>query len=117
MDDVIGYECVVQLLLGHGRCEVRLEVDPYSADTPQVVEVGAAVVLTEHCLEAGLGQSVVKHAQVNVGHHNRLGKLLHQKISFRCFFRTLVYASTMSQMIPDIYGYSQIFQVAEGMSF
>ena len=76
MDDVVGYECVVQLLFGHGRCEVRLEVDPYSADTPQVVEVGAAVVLTEHCLEAGLGQGVVEHAQVHICHNNRLGKLL-----------------------------------------
>ena len=32
-------------------------------------------------------------------------------------FSALLHASTMSQTIPDIHGYSQIFPVSEGMSF
>ena len=34
---------------------------------------------------------------------------------FTVVFRTLLQASTMSQTIPDIHGYSQIFPVSEGM--
>ena len=37
--------------------------------------------------------------------------------TFSVVFRTLLHASTMSQTIPDIHGYSQIFPVSEGMSF
>ena len=37
--------------------------------------------------------------------------------TFAVVFTTLLHASTMSQMIPDIHGYSQIFPVSEGMSF
>ena len=37
--------------------------------------------------------------------------------TFSVVFRTLLHASTMSQTIPDIHGYSQIFAVSEGMSF
>ena len=36
---------------------------------------------------------------------------------FSVVFRTLLHASTMSQTIPVIHSYSQIFPVAEGMSF
>ena len=32
-------------------------------------------------------------------------------------FRTVIHSSTMSQTIPDIQGYSQIFPLSEGMSF
>ena len=32
-------------------------------------------------------------------------------------FMTLLHTSTMSQMIPDIHGYSRVFPVSEGMSF
>ena len=37
--------------------------------------------------------------------------------TFSVVFRALLHASTMSQMIPDIHSYLQIFPVSEGMSF
>ena len=54
MDDVVPDGGPVEVDLSGGSGQVRVEVDPYSPETPEVVEVAAGLELPEHQLEVGL---------------------------------------------------------------
>lgn len=54
MDDIVSDEGVVHAGLGLGGGQVRVEVDTYSPETPQVVEQRRRVELPEQGLEVSL---------------------------------------------------------------
>jgi hypothetical protein len=55
VDDVVADGRAVQVDLRAGGGLVAFEVNPYSPETPQVVERAAGVKLPEHHLKVGLG--------------------------------------------------------------
>ena len=81
--------------------------------------------LQSGCVMMGDGRSsMVKLEMLKLKSHCTAA-WMDNRCSFQALFldaflvglRTLLHASTMSQRIPDIHGYSQIFPVSEGMPF
>jgi len=60
VDDVLADGGPIEVDLGVGSRQVGVEVDPYSAETPEVVEGAARLELAKHQLEVGLKRTEVR---------------------------------------------------------
>ena len=88
---------------------------------PMAARTAAAAVLDPRLAALGLGTAAppTEDGEVRAGREPPRGPLTQALFldTFSVVFRTLLHTLTMSQTIPDINGYSQIFPVSEGMSF